>query len=105
MLVTFKTDAYASITMFGDVAIALLGLMGHSGAVPGALMPEDIPEALQRLRAGVAANPDAPLDPKGKQKEGREDEGVHISLAHRALPLIELLVAAESEKKLVMWDS
>jgi len=103
MLVTFKTDAYASITLFGDVAVALLKLMGHSGTVPGALMPEDIPDALERLRSAVAADPDAPLDP-GKERE-EDDERPHVSLAHRALPLIELLTAAQASNKLVMWES
>jgi hypothetical protein len=105
MLVTFKTEAYASITMFGDVAVALLKLMGHSGTVPGALMPEDIPEALERLKAGVAASPDAPLDPKNDQEQSEDDEDSHVSLAHRALPLIELLDAAQADNKLVMWES
>ena len=45
MLVTFKTEAYASITMFGDVAVALIKLMGHSGTVPGAVLAEDVPAA------------------------------------------------------------
>lgn len=35
MLVTFSTDAYASITMFGDVALAMLKMMGHSATLPG----------------------------------------------------------------------
>jgi hypothetical protein len=34
MLVTFSCPAYASITMFGDVAVRLLKLMGHSGTGP-----------------------------------------------------------------------
>jgi hypothetical protein len=105
MLVTFRTEAHASITMFGDVAVTLIKLMGHSGTVPGALMPEDIPAALMRLRAAVAANPDTPLDPESTQDQGDEDEGSHVSLAHRALPLIELLTAAAEQKKYVMWDS
>jgi len=33
MLVTFTTDAYADITMFGDVALTLLKMMGHSKTV------------------------------------------------------------------------
>jgi hypothetical protein len=61
MLVTFRTEAFASVTMFGDVAVTLIKLMGHSGAVPSALMPEDIPEALERLKAAVAANPETRL--------------------------------------------
>jgi hypothetical protein len=103
MLITFETKAYASITMFGDVAIALLKLMGHSAAVPGALMADDVPAALARLKAAVQAQPDEPLDPtEGPASDGEEDQ--HVSLANRALPLIELLTAAAAEHENVMWD-
>jgi len=37
MLVTFTTKAYADITMFGDVAVAMLKMMGYSGTVPSAI--------------------------------------------------------------------
>lgn len=105
MLITFKTEAHASITMFGDVAVTLLKLMGHSGTVPGALMPEDIPGALQRLQKAVDANPNARLDPKSDKEEDDENEKTHVSLANRALPLIELLKAAQADNKHVMWES
>ena len=86
------------------VAVALLELMGHSGTVPGALMPEDIPAALERLESGVAANPGATLDPQ-TGKDDDEEDGPHVSLANRALPLIELLRAAKAQNKHVMWES
>ncbi len=104
MLVTFTTKAYASITMFGDVAVTLLKLMGHSGTVPGALLADDIPPALERLKAAVSADPNRPLDP-GSAEHADDDENRHVSLAHRALPLIELLEAAAREREAVMWDS
>jgi len=103
MLITFETKAYASITMFGGVATALLKLMGHSGNVPGALMADDVPAALARLKAAVQAQPDAPLDLTRRPTSDDED-GPHVSLAHRALPLIELLTAAAAEHENVMWD-
>ena len=56
MLVTFRTKAYADITMFGDVAVRLLKLMGHSGTVPGAMLAEDIAVALERLKGAVEAD-------------------------------------------------
>jgi hypothetical protein len=105
MLVTFKTEAYANITMFGDVAIALLKMMGHSGTVPGAILAEDVPAALARLEARVADNPDSYLDPGNVADSEEEDEELHVSLAHRAFPLIELLKAAAADGKNVMWDS
>lgn len=103
MLVTFETKAHANITMFGEVAVALLKLMGHSGVVPGALLAEDVPAALERLRTAVSENPDISLDPstgKGNKDEGEER---HVSLGHRALPLIQLLEDAAAAKENVMW--
>ena len=108
MLVLFKTDAYASLTMFGDVAIALLQRMGHSGTVPGALLAEDIPAALTRLRAAVAADPDIPLNPEPVQPSAdpwKDDQTFSVSLSRRALPLIELLCAAEARQQPVFWEN
>jgi hypothetical protein len=99
MLVTFRCKAYANITMFGDVAVRLLKMMGHSGTVPGALMPEDIPAALERLKAALAKTEQ--VAPAG---QADEDEPP-VSLSHRALPLIDLLEAAARQQTQVMWDS
>ena len=101
MIITFTSSAYADITMFGDVALHMLKLMGHSATVPGALLAEDIPAALQRLEAAVEADRQSPEPEQSKQGE---DDEVAVSLSHRALPLIELLKAAAKEKVNVMWD-
>jgi len=101
MLVTFSTPVYADITMFGDVAIRLLKLMGHSGTVPGALLAADVTPALERLRAGVRTQ-----TASSASEEPAEDEDGKpvVSLSHRALPLIELLAAAAKADRDVMWD-
>jgi hypothetical protein len=106
MLVTFETQAHANITMFGEVAVTLLKLMGQSGTVPGALLAEDVPAALERLRAAVSADPETPLDPAPRPGV-RPDEAqeAHVSLGHRALPLIQLLEAAAAANENVMWSS
>lgn len=105
MLVTFKTAAHANITMFGEVAVTLLKLMGHSGTVPGALLAEDVPAALERLKAALAEHPATPLDPTAGAGAGDDREQPHVSLAHRALPLIQLLTAAAAAKAHVLWES
>ena len=56
MLITFSCPAYANITMFGDAAVRLLKLMGHSDTVPGALLAPDVQAALERLEAAVEAD-------------------------------------------------
>jgi hypothetical protein len=103
MLVTFETKTQAPITMFGDVAVTLIKMMGHSGTVPSALLVEDVPAALARLKEAVAEHSDEPLDPPGGAS--RDDEnGQSVSLAHRALPLIQMLTAAAAGRENVMWD-
>ena len=97
MLVTFTTDAYADITMFGDVALAMLKMMGHSGTVPSAILAADVPAALSRLTAGIEAV-------KAVPSVNKEDEDEpQVSLSNRALPLINLLTAAVEAGSDVMW--
>lgn len=101
MLVIFSCDAHENITMFGDVAKRLLTMMGHSSTVPGALLAKDVPQALSRLKSSVSqVNID---EAKPKVSYADEDEEADISLAHRALPLIELLENAAKSQCNVMW--
>ena len=97
MLVTFSTDAYADITMFGDVAIGMLKMMGLSGTLPSALLAEDIAVALKQLSTAINAEKTAYLV---KQNDTNEQT---VSLANRAIPLINLMTAAADAKNNVMW--
>ena len=98
MLVTFTTKAYANITMFGDVAVTLLKMMGHSGTVPGAILATDVPAALSRLTAAIyKTRTETSVD------DDEEDE-TQVSLSTRALPLVDLLTAAVQQNCDVMWE-
>ena len=101
MLVKFSCTAYANITMFGNVAAQLLKFMGNSGEVPGAILADDVPAALASLHSALDAYRQSPKDDTVQM----EDDEPVISLAHRALPLIDLLNAAVNEQCNVMWDS
>jgi hypothetical protein len=89
--------------MFGDVAIRLLNLMGHSGTVPGALLAEDVKPALERLQAALKAGGAPPPQPETSVREDDDQDEPVVSLSHRALPLIELLKAAANSNRNVMW--
>lgn len=100
MIVTFTTKSFADITMFGDVAVKLLKLMGHSGTVPSAVKPEDIPAYLEKLEHGLSRHQDKP-DSDG---ESDSDEPV-IGLRTRAQPLIDLMYSAYKNNDSVSWKS
>ena len=98
MLVTFTTEAHADITMFGDVALAMLRMMGHSATVPGAILAADVPVALSRLTVALEVE-------KAKPPVGDKDaDEPKVSMANRGLPLISLLTAAAKAGRNVMWQ-
>jgi hypothetical protein len=106
MLVTFRTKAYANITMFGDVAKQLLALMGHSGTIPSAIKAEDVPTALAQLETALAQRQAAEAAEARENDRARDDYDAprKITLSQRAVPLLDLLRAAAAKKSDVMWD-
>ena len=99
MLITFKTSAYANITMFGDVGLNMLEMIAFGTAIPGAINAEDVPRALDNLKLA--------LDKMPEQVEAAGDADADqpaVSLHTRAVPLVELLQAAAAEETYVRWD-
>lgn len=96
MLVTFTTDASADITLFGDIALALLKMMGHSATVPGAILAADVPAALNRLTVAINAD-------KTTSVKIQDTDEPPVSMRNRALPLLGLLAAAAKTNANVMW--
>jgi len=99
MLVKFDSDA-GSMIMFGDVAVALIKLTGHSGTVPGALRADGVAAALGALQRGLAT---AKMPPPARDKDDDEDKEPPVSLRQRAFPLIELLGRAAAGGHDVIW--
>lgn len=98
MLITFDSDA-GRFSMDGTIAVQLLKAMGHSGTVPGAILPEDIPAALGRLKSAVEGSP-KPAAAPGRDDDDKEPP---VSLRQRAYPLIDLLTRAAERKAEVLW--
>ncbi len=96
--------------MFGDIAIQLLRLMGHSGKIPGVLQPEALPEAIRLLRTAIEdhSSSDANVNSINESENSDEiedDDDPKVSLRNRSLPLIQLLEAAVREEVQVIWES
>ena len=98
MLLTFKTGAYADITMFGDVGKKMLQMMDVGTRIPGAITVADLPAALDNLESALAKMPREENPPPDKDDQPR------IGLHTRAMPLIELLRAAIEDESPVRWE-
>ena len=99
MLITFKTSAYANITMFGDVGLKMLEMMDFGTEVPGAIREEDVATARQNLVAALDRLPEQ-VEAAGEA----DDDQPAVSLHTRAVPLLELLQAASDEQAFVSWQ-
>jgi hypothetical protein len=102
MLVHFESDV-GNLTMFGDVAVKLLKMMGHSGTVPSAILPRDIPAALARLESALQTAEPAEAARSAAQGTSQGEREPPVSLRRRAHPLIELLTRAQKRDCEVMW--
>jgi hypothetical protein len=105
MLVRFSSIETESITMFGDIAVQLIKMLGASGAIPGAIGAKDIPAAVQRLRKQLQVH-------AAEQSESSDVEPDHdakdreppVALMTRAGPLIDILERAGKADAPVMWE-
>jgi hypothetical protein len=105
MLVTFHSKAWSSITLFGEVAVTLLKMAGHSGTVPSALLARDIPLALTSLKLALATLPKENRKTAMPADDDNTDTPAPVGLQLRAFPLLELLSAADQQKCDVMWET
>ena len=99
MLIRFRSDA-GDMTMFGDAALQLIRMMGHSGAVPSAILAKDLPAALDRLKRGISQAP----PPPPQSEEAEREKGPHVSLQQRSFPLIELLERCVQNGYDLLWE-
>ena len=99
MLITFKTKSYANIMMFGDVGLKMLEMMDFGVSVPGAIIAEDVPQALRNLQDRLESLVEV-VEPAGEANEGEPA----VSLHTRAVPLIELLQSAVADENIVRWE-
>jgi hypothetical protein len=105
-MVTFHSDAAGSFSLYHEIAVELLKRMGHSGTVPGAILADDVADALARLDHALAAEAAGEGD-RRRQLQDRESEGgqASVTLLQRAYPLKQMLSAAAAKHRDVLWDA
>ncbi|MFN6961254.1 MAG: DUF1840 domain-containing protein [Rhodocyclaceae bacterium] len=108
MIITFKSRASADVIYFGDVARRLIELMGKEPAEQGIVTIEQLPEAIARLKAAIAADKESHRQLVQVDEPGYEtppDGGMRplVSLTQRALPLLMMLEESLAAKEPVVW--
>ncbi len=107
MLIVFKSKAAGDVMMFGDVAHTLMEIMGKDPGDKGIVTVEQLPEAIARLKAAVAQDkaekPVIDHDERLFEKTPEGGKREYVSLARRAVPLIELLEFSLKEGEPVVW--
>ena len=106
MIVNFSTR-FDRLTMFAEPALALLGMLGHSARVPGAILGDELPSALARLRSALDQSGHMPSPVPVAQPDDESDPGSReapVDLATRAVPLIAMVERAIARGSDLMWD-
>lgn len=105
MIVTFKSAAAGDVIMFGDVARRMMEIMGKEPGNQGIITVEQLPDAITRLKAAIAADKAQRASLDQDQREEAEKGGLAapVSLAQRAVPLLDLLEWSLKKNKPVVW--
>ena len=108
MIITFQSQASADVMMFGDVAKHMMEVIGKEPADKGIVTVEDLPAAIAKLKAAIAADKAAragrPADAQPEYEtapDGRQRP--FVSVSQRALPLVELFEWSLKREVPVVW--
>ncbi len=105
MLYRFKSRASGDVVMLGPNGKQLLEILGKDPAAPGIILPEQMPAAIQALRAAVFED-EAEHQREVQEALARGDdtpEPERITLRVRVTPFIELLQHSMREDAEVVW--
>ena len=108
MITTFSSKASGDVIMFGDVAEKMMEIMGKDAGGKGIITAEQMPAAIARLEAAIAADKEerkglAPEDYPQFETAPDGSRRAWISLTQRATPLLELLQWSLKKKVPVTW--
>jgi hypothetical protein len=104
MLITFRSKSSASILMFGDIALQVIEMMGHTRTVPGSIAADGIATALSNLKAAIARHHDAKSSDTKPTDDAEELPEQTIALAKRALPIVQMLEKAKTNNEPILWE-
>jgi hypothetical protein len=102
-MITFRSEVGPDVMMFDEVAQRMMVLMGKEHATRGVVTVEQLPAAIAALQQAIAQDR---ATQRGKPAAEEDDEApaaAPVSLAQRAVPLVELLEISLARGKPVTW--
>lgn len=102
MIVIFKSKASGDVIMFGDAAHALMKIMGKDPDPKGIITPEQLPGAIAALKAAIEEDRQKP-GPDEEEEAEKPAMARAVTLAQRAVPLLELLEWSLKKETPVTW--
>ena len=102
MIVTFKSKASGDVIMFGDAAHALMKIMGKDADRTGIITPEQLPGAIAALKVAIEESRRQP-GPNEDEEAEKPAMTQAVTLAQRAIPLLELLEWSQKKSTPVTW--
>ena len=103
MIVTFKSPASGDVIMFGDVAKRMMQIMGKDATDKGIITVEQLPDAIAGLKAAIAGDKAQRTTAPDDEEPAAKGLSAPVSLAQRAIPLLELLEWSLKKSKPVVW--
>ena len=96
-LVKFESDV-GTLVVPNNYANQMLKMIGHSGVIPSALLPEEIPDALANLAQNLQTQDNKQVDKRKTQHYQPEP-----SLKTRVFPFQQLLEKAIQKHCEILW--
>lgn len=101
-MITFRSEVGPDVMMFDEVAHRMMDLLAKEHTPQGVVSVEQLPAAIAALKAAIAKDR-AAHQPQAEEDEGEAPTNRPVSLAQRALPLVELLEISLARGKPVTW--
>ena len=104
----FKSRAAGDLIMLEPNGRQILNILGRTDAASqaqGILLPEHMPEAIEKLRAAIKADEDhrAQLIQEAQDRGETPPRFEGISLRQRALPFIEMIKRCQKADREIVW--
>lgn len=102
-MITFRSEVGPDVMMFDEIAHRMMDLLGKERSTRGVVTAEQLPAAIAALKDAIARDRAAHRPQAAEEEEDEAPANRPVSLAQRALPLVELFEISLARGKPVTW--